>query len=54
MNGNEPDFVALAFDLEMHHNLAALDVPDFQTAQLLTADAMIERGSPEWPGHVCP
>jgi hypothetical protein len=26
MNGNEPDFVALALDLEMHHTLTALDV----------------------------
>ena len=43
MNRHEPDFVALAFDSEVHDALAALHIPWAQRAQLLTADTVIEQ-----------
>jgi hypothetical protein len=41
MNGNEPDLSRLPLILKCITPWAALDVPDFQTAQLLAADAMM-------------
>ena len=44
VNGNKPDFVALAVDAKMHDALAALHIAQPEQAQLLTADAVIEQG----------
>jgi hypothetical protein len=44
MHGHEPGLAALALDPEVHHTLAALDVPDPQPAQLRAAHAVIEQG----------
>src|SRR6516165_5388335 len=44
MHGNKPYLVALTLDPEMHHALTALHVTDLQTAELLTANSVIEQG----------
>ena len=44
MNRNEPDFVALALDAEVHDALAALHITQPLEAEFLAADAMIEQG----------
>jgi len=49
VNGNEPDFIPLSLNAEMHHALAALDVAQAEEAQLLTADAVIEQGGEDCP-----
>jgi hypothetical protein len=49
VNGNKPDFVALALDTEVHDALAALHITQAEQAQLFAADAVIEQGGEDGP-----
>lgn len=49
MHGNEPDFVALAFDPKMHDARAALHIAHAQQAEFLAPDAVIEQGGQYGP-----
>ena len=44
MRGNKANLVALTFDSEMHHSLAALQIAQAQQTQLLAPDTVIEQG----------
>ena len=44
MHRHESDFVALPFDAEVYHALAALDVAHPEPAELLAPDAVVKQG----------
>ena len=49
MHRNETHFPAFAFDAEMHHSTAFLQIPNLEAAKLRTAQPMKEQSGKNRP-----